>query len=725
VVHWAGGDATGPQRPSVSAGRDAAFLRALVDRIDPDDATALNNLGVLLATRGLLAESLDALLRALELDDRFRVAAENVATLDAGSDAVRQRMAQLDEQLRDDPTLDATRRTLAQLLRLLGRGSEAVPHLDVLLTRRPDDAGLVFERALVEHASGTPLRAQRWCERALILDPSHAAARLKLAESLYHQGRSDAALTVLLDAFARGEDSADAHLLHSFVLGDLGSADDACQAAAHAARRNPSMRRGEAAMRLPAGFASTKDTQRAVEEREAEVRLTMVIAFRERGYLAEAIAECERLLADGPVLARESAEQMLSELLLISGRNAEALARYEQRLAEQPDEPRLLAESGVALHQAGARDAAEVRYRAALAYGAEPAQVWYNLGVLAAERDDVIGAAAALHEATESDPTWSWPVAAEERLRFGDHPHTLPLAIAVLRDWPEVRLPERTPERVRTTRRTPLGRPTPLEGRAASTLRLITGSTPKRAIAPHEPLDALRVAVLTGAWDRAEALLAQTATPTPSAAWRLLRARVLANGSADRRAVALREIHALVSDELLPDAAALHFAGDVAARAGDEALGMWCWRRALARDPERPSARVAVARVLLERGQPVAAMVEASAAVASAPRQRDVAVGGSEVLTVTGAVPTAVRTLARYLETSPTDVEALCALGAALLAMQQLPPARMVWQRARAVRPAGDGVRALGEAIARVESRRLSEHLPVTESPRMPIGETS
>jgi cytochrome c-type biogenesis protein CcmH/NrfG len=95
------------------------------------------------------------------------------------------------------------------------------------------------------------------------------------------------------------------------------------------------------------------------------------------------------------------------------------------------------------------------------------------------------------------------------------------------------------------------------------------------------------------------------------------------------------------------------------------------------------------------------------------------------VLTVTGAIPTAVRTLARYLESSPTDVEALCALGAALLAMQQRQAARMVWDRARALRPTGDGVRALGDAIARVESRVQVEHLPSSVTPRLPIGATS
>jgi Flp pilus assembly protein TadD len=85
-------------------------------------------------------------------------------------------------------------------------------------------------------------------------------------------------------------------------------------------------------------------------------------------------------------------------------------------------------------------------------------------------------------------------------------------------------------------------------------------------------------------------------------------------------------------------------------------------------------------------------------------------------------VPTAVRTLARYLADAPTDVEALCALGAALIAMQQLEAARMLLSRARAIRPTADGVRALAEAIGRVEARRAASHLSDIVIDLVPVG---
>jgi tetratricopeptide (TPR) repeat protein len=443
------------------------------------------------------------------------------------------------------------------------------------------------------------------------------------------------------------------------------------------------------------------------------VRLTIAVAFRERGYLDEAIAECERVLLEGEGEVRELAEQLLCELFLVVGRAPDALARYEQRLATAPRDARLLAESGVALHQAGARDAADARYREALAIDDEDPLTWYNVGVLAAERGGLEVAESAFARALTLDPSWSMPLAAQERLAFGDAAHTVSLALGVFREWTDARLPERPPvaghgRRSGTPRTpTPRVRATP-QGLTPLSLAAIPGD----AVQEGASLEGLRDAVLQGEWARAEALLGRVSGGEHTPAWRLLRARVLAHGDDERRQIARREIRALLMDAPDLDASALHFAGDVASAVGDDATALEAWRRALAWDPERPAARVGVAQVLLDQGQRAAAMVEATAAVAVAPRVRSVAMGGSRVLHASGAVPTAVRTLARYLASAPTDLDALCALGAALLAMGRIDDARMLHTRARGVSATADSVRTLGDAIARVEARRAASHLP-------------
>jgi tetratricopeptide (TPR) repeat protein len=66
--------------------RDVAILRSLADRIDPEDAGAHNNLGVVFFQKGLVEDAIEAFERALELDPRLEVARRNaeVAFLESG-----------------------------------------------------------------------------------------------------------------------------------------------------------------------------------------------------------------------------------------------------------------------------------------------------------------------------------------------------------------------------------------------------------------------------------------------------------------------------------------------------------------------------------------------------------------------------------------------------------------------------------------------------------------
>ena len=80
--------------------RDRDALRSFARRIDPSDAGAHNNLGVLYYNKGLFEESAAAFTKALELDPKMQVAQRNleVAYLNTGYYA--KRVAQLRERLR-------------------------------------------------------------------------------------------------------------------------------------------------------------------------------------------------------------------------------------------------------------------------------------------------------------------------------------------------------------------------------------------------------------------------------------------------------------------------------------------------------------------------------------------------------------------------------------------------------------------------------------------------
>ena len=72
----AGGRPRAARRSAMSE-RDVSILRSLADRIDPGDAGAHNNLGVLFFQKGLFDDAVAAFERALELDPRLEVARQN------------------------------------------------------------------------------------------------------------------------------------------------------------------------------------------------------------------------------------------------------------------------------------------------------------------------------------------------------------------------------------------------------------------------------------------------------------------------------------------------------------------------------------------------------------------------------------------------------------------------------------------------------------------------
>src|SRR3954452_10178405 len=66
--------------------RDLTVLRSFAQRIDPSDAGAHNNLGVLYYQKGLIDEAIAEFARALELDSKMQVAQTNleIAYRDSG-----------------------------------------------------------------------------------------------------------------------------------------------------------------------------------------------------------------------------------------------------------------------------------------------------------------------------------------------------------------------------------------------------------------------------------------------------------------------------------------------------------------------------------------------------------------------------------------------------------------------------------------------------------------
>lgn len=414
-------------RPSTDTDRSHALLRALADRIDATDPGACNNLGVLYYSKGLHAEAVQAFLRALALAPRMHVAARNLAVAAQHPGACDTAVAALEAQREAQRAAHAddrgARRELARLARLLGRPLEARAHLDALLAVDPDDPVALRESGLLEQAAGDLRKAQRWLERALAIAPDDAWARLHLAEVHYHRGANDAALRAL-EALERTDPRlADAWLLRSFVLGDLGREEEAREAADRARALDPALAAlqpdllldprlapaagdaagGVSAIPITHGLAATPAASGVISN-QSLARYSLGLAFRQRGYFAEARRALERAHAQGedPLLV----EHALAELDLVQGAPQDARRRYEGLLAERGDDARLWSELGVAHHQAGEVAQAADHYRRALRADPRYALAFNNLGVALADLGDPAAAREALQKAVRLDPAF-------------------------------------------------------------------------------------------------------------------------------------------------------------------------------------------------------------------------------------------------------------------------------------------------------------------------------
>ena len=125
-----------PSRPDalvstlLTSERDRDVLRSFARRIDPSDAGAHNNLGVLYYNKGLYEEAVAAFMNALELDPKMQVAQRNLEIAYFNTGYYDTRIPELKERLRLRPEDRDARWELGRTLRAArpaARGGRAVP----------------------------------------------------------------------------------------------------------------------------------------------------------------------------------------------------------------------------------------------------------------------------------------------------------------------------------------------------------------------------------------------------------------------------------------------------------------------------------------------------------------------------------------------------------------------------------------------------------------------
>jgi tetratricopeptide (TPR) repeat protein len=315
--------------------READRLRTIARRVPSGNAGAQNNCGVMLARHGLAHEAAACFERALDVDARMSLAAQNLQQLAARTAVDAERVKLLTDALRLHPHDASTALALGKWHARLGRAADAAAVLGELLDRSPDDLTALREIALVEQALGYPDRASAWLERALAIAPDDVGLHSLAGEILYRRGKTDAAKRALDRALELDESAAWPQHLLAFVLGDMGQLEAAQGAAQRALQLDPSLARVD--MNLTLDARPARAATPTASENDGRAHLNLGIAYRNTGYFDQALGEFETALNRGEPAAQ--VHHAIAETRMIRGEWALAAASYGDAAAVQQGIP--------------------------------------------------------------------------------------------------------------------------------------------------------------------------------------------------------------------------------------------------------------------------------------------------------------------------------------------------------------------------------------------------
>lgn len=381
-----------PQPRSV---RDVEILRSLAKRINPHDAGAHNNLGVVYYNKSLYAEAIVHFEKALELDPRMQVAERNLQIAYFHTGYFEKLVADLRERLKHVPDDYEAHDKLARAYYYGGDHATAIEEWRKAAAVH-QDFGTRLRLARAEQQRGDLEAAHVEIQQALTLEPRNARAHLMRGEILYQSGQTMEAKDALETAVGIDNALAEAYHLLAFIYGELGEGKKADTSAARASELNPTLAKAQTNLSLDS-YSTARYEELVGDRAKPDVaaggtlaHYNLGLAFRQKALYDEALREFR--------LATERGEDALlvhqaeAEMLLLRGDSEESATLYEQLVLEEANSPKLWNELGVSRHQLGTMEEAERAYRHALDIDPDYALAWNNLAVVRVHRGD-------LHEA--------------------------------------------------------------------------------------------------------------------------------------------------------------------------------------------------------------------------------------------------------------------------------------------------------------------------------------
>src|SRR6267378_2544002 len=357
-------------RPTAAAhGDEIDILRSFARRIDPSDAGAYNNLGVLYFRKGLTDEAIVAFSRALALDERMGVARRNLEIAYGQSGILERRLHELEERLRANP----------------------------------EDLEALVQSGIAEKTAGRLERAHTLFQRAIELDPDSSVLHFLLAETLYNRGLHEDAMRSVRRSIELNPENPDALYLIGFILGDLGRGEEAAEANRRAVMLNPTLVRAQANLSLETyRHDVTPSHQRKTP---ASAHITLGRALRQKGYFQEALREYEKAIEGGE--ANAEVLQAMLELYLLQRDTGAAIATADRfgREFSPPAEARLNLALG--LFRRKHIDLSLEAYRQVLSSAPEHPVAWNGIGLILVELEKYSDARNAFARAIQANPDFA------------------------------------------------------------------------------------------------------------------------------------------------------------------------------------------------------------------------------------------------------------------------------------------------------------------------------
>src|ERR1700693_5833734 len=364
--------------PAAAHGGELDILRSFARRIDPSDAGAYNNLGVLYFRKGLTDEAIVAFSRALALDERMGVARRNLEMAYAQSGLLSRRLHELEERL----------------------------------GANPEDLEALVQSGIAEKTAGRLERAHALFRRAIELEPDSSVLHFLLAETLYNRGLHEDAMRSVRRSIELNPENPDALYLIGFILGDLGRSEEAAEANRRAVLLNPTLVRAQANLSLQTYRHEVTPSHQ--QRTPAGAHITLGRALRQKDYFQEALKEYEKAIEGGE--ANAEVLQAMLELYLLQRDTGAAIATADRFAREFSPTAKTWNGRGVALQLESRHAEAEDSYNRALEIDSSYPFAHNNIGVLIWHKSDTKNAINAFRRALQAP---SPPVEARLNLALG------------------------------------------------------------------------------------------------------------------------------------------------------------------------------------------------------------------------------------------------------------------------------------------------------------------